>query len=81
MRFSQAIDNRMSTISTDWKAMSGAGANAAIRHSMAISGNRASSFSFGAIRPQSTYTTDDGQASVGARGLYSNENASGDSQA
>jgi hypothetical protein len=61
--------------------MSGAGANAAIRHSMAISGNRASAFSFGAIRPQSTYTIDDDQAGVGTRGLYTNENTSSDSQA
>jgi hypothetical protein len=35
-RFSKAIDQRMSTISTDWRSMSGAGANAAIRKSMAI---------------------------------------------
>ncbi|KAG1769059.1 hypothetical protein EV702DRAFT_979112 [Suillus placidus] len=55
-RFSEAIDKRMSTISVDWKSMSAAGASAAIRHSMAISGggNRNSSFSFGPIRPSST---------------------------
>lgn len=35
-RFSTAIDKRMSTISTDWRSMSGAGANAAIRQSVAI---------------------------------------------
>lgn len=35
-RFSKAIDQRMSTISTDWRSMSGAGANAAIRKSMAM---------------------------------------------
>lgn len=55
-RFSEAIDKRMSTISVDWKSMSAAGAQAAIRHSMAVSGggNRNSSFSFGPIRPIST---------------------------
>ncbi|KAF8063160.1 hypothetical protein FPV67DRAFT_1672199 [Lyophyllum atratum] len=52
-RFSQAIDKRMSTISTDWKSMSAAGAQAAIRSSIAV--NRDSSaFAFGAIRPMST---------------------------
>jgi hypothetical protein len=73
--FSQAVDKRMSTISTDWKSMSAAGATAAIRNSMA--GNRASSaFSFGAIRPTSTATLDTGgQAGVGARSFYSQENA------
>lgn len=51
-RWSEAVDKRMSTISTDWKSMSAAGAQAAIRHSMAISA-RNSAFSFGAIRPPS----------------------------
>ena len=55
-RFNEAVDKRMSTISVDWRSMSAAGAQAAIRHSMAISGggNRNSSFSFGPIRPVST---------------------------
>ncbi|KAH7914890.1 hypothetical protein BJ138DRAFT_1170275 [Hygrophoropsis aurantiaca] len=55
-RFSEAVDKRMSTISTDWKSMSAAGASAAIRNSMAVSnsGNRNSAFSFGNIRPIST---------------------------
>ena len=55
-RFSQAVDKRMSTISSDWKSISTAGASAAIRNSIAIpGGNRTSSaFSFGAIRPLST---------------------------
>ncbi|KAG6852841.1 hypothetical protein C0991_008659, partial [Blastosporella zonata] len=54
-RFSVAVDKRMSTISTDWKSMSAAGAQAAIRNSIAV--NRDSSaFSFGAIRPTSTYS-------------------------
>lgn len=55
-RFSEAMDKRMSTISVDWRSMSAAGAQAAIRNSMAVSGggNRNSSFSFGAIRPLST---------------------------
>lgn len=79
-RFSQAIDKRMSTISQDWKSLSAAGASAAIRNSIAISGtgsggNRASSFSFGGIRPSSTYTTDGGQAGVGTS-FYTHENTS-----
>ncbi|KAI8977713.1 hypothetical protein BD414DRAFT_422393 [Trametes punicea] len=72
-RFSQAVDKRMSTISTDWKSMTGAGANAAIRNSIAVSndsGNRLSSFSFGAIRPSSTVAVEGGQAGIGARGIY-----------
>ncbi|KAF5372539.1 hypothetical protein D9758_005291 [Tetrapyrgos nigripes] len=68
--YAENIDKRMSTISTDWKSMSAAGAQAAIRQSMAISGEgnpRASSFSFGAIRPSSSvYSTEGhGQAGVG----------------
>lgn len=66
-RWSEAVDKRMSTISTDWKSISGAGANAAIRNSIAIPGNRnssASSFAFGAIRPASV--VDGGQAGIGA---------------
>jgi hypothetical protein len=71
-RWSEAVDKRMSTISTDWKSMSPAGATAAIRHSMAVSGssgNRNSAFSFGNIRPDSMVSTDGGQAGIGARGL------------
>ena len=55
--WTEAVDKRMSTISTDWKSVSGAGANAAIRNSMAV-GNRNSSFSFGALRPASTYAVE-----------------------
>lgn len=66
-RFSVAVDKRMSTISTDWKSVTAAGANAAIRNSMAVSGNRASSFSFGGIRPTSTFGDEPGQAGVGTR--------------
>ncbi|TFK45748.1 hypothetical protein OE88DRAFT_1740016 [Heliocybe sulcata] len=65
-RWSEAVDKRMSTISTDWKSISAAGATAAIRNSMAV--NRASTYSFGG-----------GQAGVGAtagNGLYSQENVS-----
>jgi hypothetical protein len=83
-RWSEALDKRMSTISTDWKSMSGAGANAAIRNSMAISNsaNRSSAFSFGAIRPSSTYTVEGGQAGIGAaRGMYSQSNTSIDTTA
>jgi hypothetical protein len=77
-RWSQAVDKRMSTISTDWKSMSAAGASAAIRNSIATPGasNRNSSFSFGAIRPASTATVDGGQAGIGARSLYTHDNAS-----
>jgi len=55
-RFSHVVDKRMSTISSDWKSISAAGASAAIRNSIAASGgNRTSTaFSFGAIRPIST---------------------------
>jgi hypothetical protein len=71
-RWSEAIDKRMSTISTDWKSMSAAGANAAIRNSMA--GNRASSFSFGAIRPSSQFSVDADTAGSGSKGLYMHDN-------
>ncbi|KAF7760682.1 hypothetical protein Agabi119p4_10091 [Agaricus bisporus var. burnettii] len=64
-RFSVAVDKRMSTISTDWKSVTAAGANAAIRNSMAV-GNRSSSFSFGGIRPASTFGDDAGRAGVGS---------------
>lgn len=74
-RWSEAIDKRMSTISTDWKSMSPAGANAAIRNSMAMPGNRASSFSFGAIRPSSQFSVDAGTAGIGSKGLYMHDNA------
>lgn len=74
-RFSQMVDKRMSTISTDWKSLSGAGANAAIRNSMAIPGNRASSFSFGAIRPMSTVAVEGGQAGIGAQGINASDDA------
>ncbi|KAJ7599246.1 hypothetical protein C8J56DRAFT_815633 [Mycena floridula] len=75
--WAEAVDKRMSTISTDWKSMSGAGANAAIRNSIAISGNRNSSFSFGAIRPSSMAVEEGGEAGIGARSIYSHENGSG----
>jgi hypothetical protein len=77
-RFSEAVDKRMSTISTDWKSMSAAGATAAIRNSMAVQGtnsNRTSSFSFGNIRPASTVGLDGGQAGIGTRGLNIPENS------
>ena len=67
-RWTEAVDKRMSTISTDWKSISAAGASAAIRNSIAVNsgGNRNSSFSFGAIRPASTFS--ENQAGVGIRG-------------
>lgn len=66
-RWSEAVDKRMSTISTDWKSVTPAGASAAIRNSMAVS-NRNSAFSFGGIRPGSMAidSSDGGQAGVGA---------------
>jgi hypothetical protein len=67
-RWSEAIDSRMSTISTTWKPISVAGAQAAIRNSIAgDSSNRASSFSFGNIRPTSTVAVEGGQAGIGSR--------------
>ena len=67
-RWSEAVDQRMSTISTNWKPISVAGAQAAIRNSIAAdSSHRASSFSFGNIRPVSTVTVDGGQAGIGSR--------------
>ncbi|KAH9847717.1 hypothetical protein C2E23DRAFT_483874 [Lenzites betulinus] len=72
-RYSVAVDKRMSTISTDWKSMTGAGANAAIRNSMAVSnesGSRLSSFSFGGVRPSSTVVVEGGHAGIGARGVF-----------
>lgn len=71
-RWSEMVDKRMSTISTDWKPVTVAGANAAIRASMAVGeggNNRSSSFSFGAIRPVSTVALESGQAGVGAMGM------------
>ncbi|KAG8850463.1 hypothetical protein FRB96_009708 [Tulasnella sp. 330] len=77
-RWSRAVDKRMSTISTDWKSMSGAAASHAIRHSMVGGGDRstrASSFfagngplpnAIGGARPSSTFS-DAGQAGVGVR--------------
>lgn len=59
-RWTEAVDKRMSTISTEWKSVSVAGANAAIRNSIAV-GSRSSAFSFGAIRPSSsTFAVEDG---------------------
>ncbi|PPQ72824.1 hypothetical protein CVT25_000808 [Psilocybe cyanescens] len=69
-KWTEAVDKRMSTISTDWKSVSGAGANAAVRSSMAV-GNRSSSFSFGGIRPSSTFATEGDEASA------ANANAAG----
>jgi hypothetical protein len=66
-RWSEAVDKRMSTISTDWKPISAAGAQAAIRNSIAFdANNRASSFSFGNIRPASTIA-EGGQAGIGSK--------------
>lgn len=70
-RFSQAVDKRMSTISTDWRAMSGASANAAIRDSV-----RTSTFGGPGVRPVSTFSVvGGGQAGIGTRfgGLQTEE--------
>ena len=67
-QWSEAIDKRMSTISTDWKPISAAGAQAAIRNSMAVDGSiRSSAFSFGSIRPDSTAGVDGGRAGIGSK--------------
>jgi len=67
-RWSEAIDRRMSTISTDWKPISVVGAQAAIRNSIAgDSSSRASAFSFGSIRPASSIIVEGGQAGIGTR--------------
>jgi hypothetical protein len=68
-RWSEAVDRRMSTVSTDWKPMSVSGASAAVRNSLAYN-NRASNFSFGAPRPSSDYTLDGGNAGIGTKGIY-----------
>jgi hypothetical protein len=68
-RWSEAVDRRMSTISKDWSSITPAGATAAIRNSMAAPNPRASSFSFGGIRPQSGVDANGGQAGIGARGF------------
>jgi len=64
-RFTTKVDQRMSTISTNWKSITAAGANAAIRSSIATA-NRSSAFSFGAIRPTSIIDSADNQAGIGA---------------
>ncbi|KAG6815291.1 hypothetical protein H0H87_003254, partial [Tephrocybe sp. NHM501043] len=64
-RFSITVDKCMSTISTDWKSMSAAGASAAICNSIAI--NRDSSaFSFGAICNSIAINRDSSAFSFGA---------------
>ncbi|KAH8091769.1 hypothetical protein BXZ70DRAFT_952041 [Cristinia sonorae] len=64
--WNEAVDKRMSTIASDWKSMTPAGATAAVRHSMAP-GDRFSTF--GAIRPISTVALEGGQAGIGAQGI------------
>jgi hypothetical protein len=66
-RWSEAVDKRMSTISTAWNPISAAGAQAAIRNSIAVDTNsRASAFSFGNIRPVSA-TVESGQGNIGSK--------------
>lgn len=56
----------MSTISSDWKSITPAGATAAIRNSIAVAsiGTRSSAFTFGAIRPVSTMAVEGDLASA-----------------
>lgn len=71
-QYSEALDKRMSTISTNWNSITPAGATAAIRNSMAVgeSGRGSSGFSFGAIRPASSAPIEDGgQAGIGSAGF------------
>ncbi|EJT98290.1 hypothetical protein DACRYDRAFT_102105 [Dacryopinax primogenitus] len=62
-RFSQAIDKRMSVISTDWRPSTTAGARASI----AVGAHRGSlATSVYLPRPSSTFATEGGQAGLGA---------------
>jgi hypothetical protein len=90
-RWSEALDKRMSTISTDWRAMSGASANAAVRssfapqhtHPFAASSDRMSQFDYSAPRAPSLVATggEYGQAGIGSRGMmYTHDNVPFDSQ-
>jgi hypothetical protein len=54
-RWSEAVDQRMSTISTDWKPISIVGAQAAIRNSITVdASNQSSSVTF-ALSPPSQW--------------------------
>lgn len=75
-QWSEQVDKRMSTISTDWKSVTPAGATAAIRNSMAV-GDRKSSISFGGVRPSSTIALEGGQAGIGTHGLQAHGDAEG----
>ena len=66
--FSEQVDRRMSTISGNWRAVSYAGAEAAVRASMAFPGNRISTASFG-NRPLSTMAVESGHAGIGSGGM------------
>ncbi|KZT05740.1 uncharacterized protein LAESUDRAFT_759977 [Laetiporus sulphureus 93-53] len=74
-RFSVAIDKRMSTISSEWKSVTTAGATAAIRNSMHVSERTStspenrSSFSLSNIRSSSTFAVESGHAGIGTRGV------------
>ncbi|KAJ7076734.1 hypothetical protein B0H15DRAFT_790285, partial [Mycena belliarum] len=56
--WSEKLDKRMSTISTDWKSVTAAGAKEAIRHSMAVRDSVAFSFSHGATNTSSNVDAD-----------------------
>lgn len=86
--YAEALDRRMSTISTDWKSVTPGGAQAAIRNSMAVGRNSMaprgsmvdgrSSFSFGNIRPSSVAGAveggdyDEKGGAMGHQSTYSN---------
>lgn len=67
--FAQQIDKRMSTISVDWKSMSAAGAQAAIRASMA--GDPRASMAIRPMSSASSFGAAVNQAGFGAGGGYS----------
>ncbi|KAH8801982.1 hypothetical protein DL96DRAFT_1634740 [Flagelloscypha sp. PMI_526] len=77
MAFSEKVDRRMSTVSGDWRSMTASGAKEAVRASMYQQDNsRFSTFSYGGR--SSTYATEGsaGNAGIGSRGLYAQDNAS-----
>ena len=71
-RWSQAVDKRMSTISTEWKGLPPSAQSEAIRQSIAIMRDSRASIArmsqlCGEGRPSSTFSSEGGQAGVGAR--------------
>ncbi|KLO07750.1 hypothetical protein SCHPADRAFT_859755 [Schizopora paradoxa] len=60
-RWSEAVDKRMSVISSDWRSLGPAGAEAAIRASVYGDANRMSFSGANGPRPQSTFVADGSQ--------------------